>query len=77
VQRNGSPEPGRVSTPAIDVSYDDGRTWKAAKTTRDRARWTVTVHHPAGAGFVSLRSTVTGPAGETQHQTIIRAYAVR
>ncbi len=77
VQRNGSTTPGTVTTPVVEVSYDDGATWRAARVDRDRAQWTATVHHPAGAAFVSLRSSVGDSDGNTQRQTIIRAYALR
>ncbi|CAM3355834.1 S8 family serine peptidase [Kibdelosporangium persicum] len=77
VQRNGSTTPGNVSTPAVEVSYDDGKTWTAARVHRDRTQWTVTVHHPAGAKFVSLRSAVNDPDGNAHRQTIIRAYALK
>ena len=77
IQRNGSSSPGQISTPAVEVSYDDGKTWKATTVKRDRTQWTVTVHHPADAKFVSLRSTVNGPGSDTQRQTIIRAYALK
>ena len=76
VQRNGSAEPGRVNSPSVEVSYDDGRTWQPAKVKRAGAEWKAIVDHPADAEFVSLRSTVTDPDGNTQRQTIIRAYAL-
>ncbi|NGY65908.1 S8 family serine peptidase [Lentzea sp. NEAU-D13] len=77
VQRNGSTTPGSVSKPAVEVSYDDGGTWSPAPVLRDRAQWTVLVHHPAGAKFVSLRSAVKDADGNRQSQTIIRAYALK
>jgi subtilisin family serine protease len=76
VQRNGVDDPGRVNTPTVDVSYDDGKTWRPAKVTRARAGWQAVVDHPAGAEFVSLRSGITDPAGNSERQTIIRAYAL-
>jgi subtilisin family serine protease len=77
IQRNNSTSPGPVSMPAIEVSYDDGRTWSATKVERDHTQWAVTVLHPADAKFVSLRSAVKDPDGNTQRQTIIRAYALK
>ncbi|MGB3444261.1 MAG: S8 family serine peptidase [Actinophytocola sp.] len=77
VQRNGSSEPGRVGTPVVEVSYDDGKTWQAAKVTRDHGAWKAKVDHPAGAEFVSLRSAVSDRDGNAQTQTVIRAYALR
>jgi subtilisin family serine protease len=76
VQRNGASEVGQVNTPSVEVSYDDGVTWQPATVNRHRGEWKATVQHPTGAEFVSLRSTITDPAGNTQHQTIIRAYAL-
>jgi hypothetical protein len=76
VQRNGG-EVGRVNTPTVEVSYDDGATWQAASVSRHRGEWKATVDHPAGAQFVSLRSTITDPDGNAQRQTIIRAYALK
>ncbi|MFI7673017.1 S8 family peptidase [Actinophytocola sp. NPDC049390] len=77
VQRNGSPTPGPVSPPTVDVSFDDGETWHQTRVTRNRSQWTVTVRHPADAAFVSLRSSVGDAEGNAQRQTIIRAYALR
>jgi subtilisin family serine protease len=76
VQRNGSDEIGGVNTPAVEVSYDDGTTWRPANVKRDHGQWQATVDHPKGAEFVSLRSNVTDQNGFAQHLTIIRAYAL-
>ncbi|MBB4903964.1 S8 family serine peptidase [Actinophytocola algeriensis] len=76
VQRNGSGVAG-VGAPAVEVSYDDGRTWRKAKVSRDHGRWRATVDHPAGAEFVSLRSSVSDRDGNAQRQTVIRAYALK
>ncbi|MFI9816785.1 S8 family peptidase [Saccharothrix variisporea] len=77
VQRNGTTDPGRVNTPVVEISYDDGATWLRAPVTRDRAQWTALAFHPADAKFVSLRSRVTDADGNAQSQTIIRAYALK
>jgi hypothetical protein len=77
VERNGTTgEVGKVHTPTVEVSYDDGRTWRRAPVKRDHDGWRATVDHPRNAEFVSLRSTVTGSGGDAQRQTIIRAYAL-
>ena len=75
VERNGGPV-GTVNTPTVEVSYDDGATWRPATVKRHGTAWQATVTHPTGAEFVSLRSVVTDPRGNTQRQTIIRAYAL-
>jgi subtilisin family serine protease len=76
VERNNTHTVGRVDTPGVEVSYDDGVTWQAAKVRCTHDRWEATVSHPAGAKFVSLRGTVRDRAGNTEKVTIIRAYAL-
>lgn len=68
---------GSVHTPTVEVSYDDGRTWRATNVKRHHGKWTVTVNHPAGAEFVSLRGGVSDADGNSEKVTIIRAYALR
>ncbi|OLF14987.1 S8 family serine peptidase [Actinophytocola xanthii] len=75
VQRNGG-ELGEVRRPTVEVSYNDGRTWGPAQLTPKNGEWQAVVDHPAGAGFVSLRSRVSDAAGNAQTQTVIRAYAL-
>ena len=67
----------QVSSLTVEVSYDDGQTWKPTTVKRHRGQWSVTVDHPATADFVSLRSSVADADGNTQRQTIIRAYALK
>ncbi|MEV7625286.1 S8 family serine peptidase [Actinoplanes sp. NPDC089786] len=71
--------PGRFSIPATvargdtlsaEYSIDDGRTWRPAPMSDRR---TLRVDNPA-AGFVSLRATVAGPAGNRAVVTVLRAY---
>jgi subtilisin family serine protease len=76
VERNGGAV-GTVNTPSVEVSYDDGLTWRPVWVKRAGTDWKAVVDHPAGAEFVSLRSSITDPAGNTQRQTITRAYALR
>ncbi|PSL52159.1 hypothetical protein B0I31_115111 [Saccharothrix carnea] len=58
------------------MSYDDGVTWRRAPVKPEHGRWKATVDHPAGAAFVSPRSSVTDLDGNSQRQTITRAYAL-
>jgi hypothetical protein len=76
VQRNGTARPV-VDTPAVEVSYDDGKTWRKARVSRDGGTWRAVVDHPAGAEFVSLRSSVSDRDGNSERQTILRAYALK
>ncbi|NEC84774.1 S8 family serine peptidase [Streptomyces sp. SID12501] len=57
--------------PAFSVSYDDGRTWHPAKVADGKR---LDLRHPAKAGTVSLRVTLTDADGNTLKQTIHRAY---
>jgi subtilisin family serine protease len=76
VERIGSTDANLAGAPVVEASYDDGKTWCPVKLTGSGADWKATVDHPKGARFVSLRSSVTGTDGFTQHLTIIRAYAL-
>jgi subtilisin family serine protease len=60
---------------SVQVSYDDGTTWRPAKVVRAGDHWAVTVNHPA-AGFVSLRASATDAAGNTVEQTVLRGYEI-
>ena len=73
VERQGS-DP-KVKTFTVEVSYDDGGTWTAARVTRTGDHWTVTVNHPS-AGHASLRAKATDTDGNTVEQTVIRAYQI-
>ncbi|OLF13574.1 S8 family serine peptidase [Actinophytocola xanthii] len=77
VQRNGSATPDGVNRPAVEVSYDDGATWKPVRLSADRSQWVAEVDHPKGATFASLRASVSDADGNTAKHTIIRAYALK
>ncbi|MEH1123499.1 S8 family serine peptidase [Micromonospora sp. CPCC 206061] len=66
-----------VSRLAVEVSYDDGKTWRTAKLRKTGAGWVATVSHPSGAGFVSLRAKATDTGGNTVTQTIVHAYRLK
>ncbi|MCE6998301.1 S8 family serine peptidase [Saccharothrix sp. S26] len=68
--------PARITSLSVDVSYDDGVTWRPASTRRDHDRWTVTVRHPRD-GYVSLRARAADADGNRVEQTIVRAYQLR
>jgi hypothetical protein len=61
---------GPLTSLAVQVSYDDGVTWNAAKLDGR----TALVDHPRRSGFVSLRATATDSAGHKVEQTVIHAY---
>ncbi|GAA3464829.1 S8 family serine peptidase [Saccharothrix longispora] len=76
VQRNGATGAAGVRT-AVQVSYDDGATWKPVPLVRLGERWIAAVRHPAGADFVSLKAQARDAEGNSVDQTIIRAYGLR
>ncbi|GIG69057.1 hypothetical protein [Phytomonospora endophytica] len=65
-----------ASTLAFEVSYDEGATWTSVALDRDGDHATATLHHPAGAGFVSVRTTATDDLGSSITQTTVRSYAL-
>jgi hypothetical protein len=74
IKRQGQARP--VRTLRVEVSYDDGRTWRNAPVTRHGQTGVVRLDHPAGPGYVSLRAHSTDTAGNTVEETIIRAYRI-
>jgi hypothetical protein len=67
---------GRTRSLTVDVSYDDGVTWRKANVLAVGGTGVVLLQHPNRAGFVSLRAAATDRAGNTVRQTVIRAYAI-
>ncbi len=69
--------PSAVRTLTVEVSYDDGRTWRPARLVGGGGSWTATVVHPVRAGYVSLRANAVDQAGNAVRQTIIHAYRLK
>ena len=65
-----------VVTPTVQLSWDDGKTWSAARTSCASTSCTVEVTNRAG-GRASLRVHAADTAGRTVTQDVIRAYSVR
>ena len=75
VQRPHNAPAATLTALTVDVSFDDGRTWRAVPVTMDGADGgTVAITHPRGARYVSLRAHAADSSGGTVAQTIIRAY---
>lgn len=69
-------ETGRIGRPTVEVSFDDGRTWRPAPVVDAGGGLAAQITHPAGTGFVSLRATAADDRGNTVEQTIVRAYRI-
>lgn len=72
------PGVGRVTSVALDVSYDDGKTWRKASVTQSPAgRWSAVVTHPdEPGGYVSLRLRARDDRGNRVQWTSVRAYGL-
>lgn len=71
LQSGATVRPPRLS---VEVSYDEGKTWRPAQVLGNLA---VLLFHPAGATSVSLRAKASDRNGNTVEQTIIRAYKLK
>ncbi|WP_157247285.1 S8 family serine peptidase [Nonomuraea typhae] len=69
--------PGAVRSLRLEVSHDDGATWKRVPVVRSGPGWTALVANPGSGGAVSLRAGVTADGGAGAVQTVIRAWAVK
>jgi len=76
MQQEGS-DAKRLKFLNIDVSYDDGKTWREAQVINLLGHYVVLLKHPSAAGFVSLRTKAEDRAGNTFTQTVIRAYEIK
>ena len=68
---------GALREPDVEVSFDDGATWRALRVHGHRGDWHVRVRPDRGAVWVSLRAASADGAGNTVEETIVRAYRLR
>ncbi|MGW3247802.1 S8 family serine peptidase [Streptomyces sp. NPDC001070] len=66
-----------VSSVRLEVSYDDGATWHRQDLEARQGVWRTSLHAPASAAFVSLRTSATARAGGSVSQTVVRAFGLR
>ncbi|WP_084517248.1 S8 family serine peptidase [Microtetraspora niveoalba] len=76
IERNPDASPTAVKSIRLQMSADDGATWRDIRIKANGSGWTAQLTNPRTAGFVSLRATSTDTAGNTVSQTIHRAYAI-
>ncbi|MFC4015130.1 S8 family serine peptidase [Nonomuraea purpurea] len=60
----------------LEMSGDDGTTWRPVPVTRTSSGWTAMVPNPRTPGHVSLRVKAEDASGTGLTQTVIRAYTV-
>ena len=58
----------------VDVSFDDGATWRPAPVLRAGEQGVALIARPRGRGYVSLRASAADSSGNTTTQKIIRAF---
>ncbi|WP_367041614.1 S8 family serine peptidase [Streptomyces sp. Je 1-332] len=75
----GAVDTGSIGGGKLEVSYDDGESWKGVDLDRDGrgAAWDGKLKVPGDAEFVSLRASVRDDRGGSVSQEIIRAVGVR
>ncbi|MCS7482756.1 S8 family serine peptidase [Umezawaea endophytica] len=72
VQQNPGADNGRVNRITVDVSFDDGKTWRHAPVIGRSA----IVHNGPAGSFASLRAKATDSKGNSVENTVIRAYKI-
>ncbi|MET8528219.1 S8 family serine peptidase [Micromonospora sp. NPDC005172] len=66
-----------VSSLALEVSYDDGRTWQRQTLKERKGTWTAALNAPGQAGYVSIRVTAQQRNGGGVTQTVRRAFGLK
>jgi subtilisin family serine protease len=78
-QAGGGHDGGPVTSASLDVSYDDGATWKPVTLHKQSngqwSGWLKLAKQPGG--FVSLRASASTDSGWSIDQELIRAYGLR
>ncbi|CAM5558405.1 peptidase [Streptomyces spiroverticillatus] len=70
--------PGALTAAALSYSYDEGKTWTKAKTSRSGGSWAALVDHAGATGKqVTLKTELTDARGNSVTQLVTRAYDVR
>ncbi len=66
----------RITRAAVSVSFNDGKTWRAARVTGRHGGYAAVFTAPAGAR-VTLRTSAADAAGGSVTETILNAYQTR
>ncbi|MEH7504635.1 S8 family serine peptidase [Neobacillus drentensis] len=69
---------GKVDGATLEVSFDEGTSWKKVELVRDGNGWTADITHPKNPGsYVSLRASAWDDAGNSISQEVIKAYGLK
>lgn len=69
---------GKLEGAKLDVSFNDGKSWKTVKVERKAGdRWIATIKNPKNKKYVSLRASAWDDQGNKISQEIIKAYGLR
>jgi hypothetical protein len=74
VQHQSGSSAGPTTAFRLQVSYDDGQTWRNALWVRVDDRGVAILRPPAAGALVSLKASAADAAGNSVDQTIVRAY---
>ncbi|MGW0692986.1 S8 family serine peptidase [Streptomyces sp. NPDC002738] len=66
-----------VSSLKLEVSYDDGASWRPQDLKENKGTWQTTVNAPSRASYVSIRITAKQRNGGGITQTITRAFGLK
>ncbi|MET7370683.1 S8 family serine peptidase [Streptomyces sp. NPDC005566] len=76
----GAPDTGKITDSTLEVSFDDGATWRSVELDGVRGRSasrTGSVRVPNDAQYISVRASAADDRGGSVKQEIIRALGVR
>ncbi|MGM0836608.1 MAG: S8 family serine peptidase [Bacillota bacterium] len=74
----GAPGNGKIDGASLEVSFNEGKSWKKVKLVREGDGWTTDIKNPSKSGtFVSLRASAWDDAGNRIDQEVIKAYGLR
>jgi subtilisin family serine protease len=78
VQRQGGTDPARLTSLTVQVSYDDGATWRPALVVGPVGDHAIALlNQPRTGGYVSLKIAATDAGGNSVEQTVVQAYRLR
>ncbi|MFG2305554.1 S8 family serine peptidase [Actinacidiphila glaucinigra] len=73
----GAAGAGAIRTVTLEVSYDDGATWRKATLRQSDGGWKAQLDAPSRARFATLRTTARDAKGNSVSQTLIRAFGLK